>query len=274
HEAHKHGIIHRDVKPDNILLTSDGRAKLGDLGLIKELEGELQLTRTRKGLGTPNFIAPEQFNAARHADVRCDVYSLGATLFMAVTGELPFPGRSLAATLRKKLNNELVSPRQFVRDLSERVEWTIRRAVQADPERRHASCLEFIQALTGEDTGVAPSAPRPGAGPRKQPSRERRRIVRYPCTRATVCEANPSIHDGVEEVQDRWEATVQNISVEGVGLVISRRFELGTTITLFLESPDRRHKRTVQVQLLRVSPDRGGQWFIGGLFTVPLEKKD
>jgi serine/threonine protein kinase len=275
HEAHKHGIIHRDVKPDNILVTPDGRAKLTDLGLIKDLEGNLELTRTRTGLGTPNFIAPEQFTEARQADVRCDIYALGATLYMAVTGELPFKGRSLAATLKKKLNNDLVPPRQLVPELSERVEWTIRRALQGDPQRRYASCLEFIQALTGEDTGAAPSsAPEPATGPRRQPARERRQRARYPFTRATVCGMNLSIHDGEAEVLGTWEGTVQNLSVAGAGLVLRRRLERGTVVKVTLESPDRKHKRTVELQVARVSRARGGQWFIGGTFAKPLKKEE
>src|SRR5262245_39187039 len=100
HEAHKHGYIHRDVKPDNILLTKTGQAKLADLGLIKELESEANLTRPQKGLGTPNFMSPEQFTEAKNADARCDIYSLGTTLYMAVTGRIPFEAKTLAATLR------------------------------------------------------------------------------------------------------------------------------------------------------------------------------
>jgi serine/threonine protein kinase len=275
HEAHRHGIIHRDVKPDNILIAADGRAKLADLGLIKDLEGGLELTRTRSGLGTPNFIAPEQFSEARQAGVRCDVYGLGATLYMAVTGELPFPGRSLAVTLRKKMNNDLVPPRQLVRDLSERVEWTIRRAVQADPQRRYASCLEFIQALTGADAGAAPSnAAAPAAAPQRQPGRDRRKRVRYPFTRATVCGMNLSIHNGDAEVMGNWEGTVQDLSVLGAGLVLSRRLEHGTVVTVLLESPDRRHQQRVELQVTRVARARGRQWFIGGVFAQPLAKEE
>src|SRR5262249_55181621 len=78
HRAHREKLIHRDVKPDNILVSRDGRAKLTDLGLVKEVDTDLNLTRTGRGLGTPNFMAPEQFRNAKNADKLCDIYSLGA----------------------------------------------------------------------------------------------------------------------------------------------------------------------------------------------------
>jgi serine/threonine protein kinase len=275
-EAHKHGIIHRDVKPDNILLAPDGRAKLADLGLIKDLEDSDALTRSRKGLGTPNFIAPEQFSDARHAGVRCDVYALAATLYMAVTGELPFRGRSLAATLRLKLNNELTPARQLVPGLSEKVDWAIRRALQVEPERRQASCGEFIQALTGEGP-VAPWSPveRPAASPAtKRPARERRRAVRYACHLSTFCELLTSIHDGEAAAHDSWPVTVRDLSVGGIKFAINRRFEAGTVIVVQLKAPDRSFQRSAEMRVIRVTPVRGGQWLIGGAFSEPLGKEE
>jgi serine/threonine protein kinase len=152
HRAHKQGMIHRDVKPDNILVTPDGQAKLADLGLVKEVDADLNLTRTGRGLGTPHFMAPEQFRNAKNADIRCDVYSLGATLYMMVTGELPFKSNGPLDAWMKKMQNELVLPRQINPNLSERVEWAIRRAMNRDPEQRPASCREFVEDLTGHST--------------------------------------------------------------------------------------------------------------------------
>src|SRR5207237_8333244 len=88
--AHKQGLVHRDVKPDNILITRDGVAKLTDMGLVKDVDADLNLTKTGRGLGTPHYMAPEQFRNAKGVDVRGDVYSLAATLYAAVTGVVPF----------------------------------------------------------------------------------------------------------------------------------------------------------------------------------------
>ncbi|MFN4261221.1 MAG: serine/threonine protein kinase [Gemmataceae bacterium] len=152
HRAHKQGIIHRDVKPDNIMVTPDGQAKLTDLGLVKDVDAELNLTRTGRGLGTPHFMAPEQFRNAKSADIRCDVYSIAATLYMMVTGNMPFKNCGPLDAWMKKIHNELTPPRKLVPSLSERVDWAIRRAMSADPQQRPASCREFFEDLTGQST--------------------------------------------------------------------------------------------------------------------------
>jgi len=152
HKAHKLGLIHRDVKPDNILLTKDGKVKLADMGLVKELEADSNLTRTGRGLGTPYFMAPEQFRNAKNADVRCDIYSLAATLYHAVTGQMPFKACSPLDAWMKKIHNDLAPPRALNPDLSERIDWAIRRAMSPDPALRPASCREFVEDLTGQST--------------------------------------------------------------------------------------------------------------------------
>jgi serine/threonine protein kinase len=157
HRAHKMGLVHRDVKPDNVLVTADGTAKLADLGLVKEMETDLNLTRTGRGLGTPHFMAPEQFRNAKNADLRCDIYALGATLYMMVTGELPFRSSGPLDAWMKKMHNELTPPRNVVPTLSERLDWAIRRAMSADPESRPASCREFVEDLTGRSTRRVPT---------------------------------------------------------------------------------------------------------------------
>jgi serine/threonine protein kinase len=158
HKAHKLGLVHRDVKPDNILLTPDGNVKLVDLGLVKEVEADLNLTRTGRGLGTPHYMAPEQFRNAKKADVRCDIYSLAATLYHMVTGEVPFKACGPLDAWMKKIHNELAAPREVVGELSERTDWAVRRAMSPDPNQRPASCREFVEDLTGQGTRKLASA--------------------------------------------------------------------------------------------------------------------
>jgi serine/threonine protein kinase len=163
HHAHKNGMVHRDVKPDNIMVTKDGQVKLADLGLVKEADNDINLTRTGRGLGTPHFMAPEQFRNAKNADVKCDIYSMGATLYQMVTGELPFKSMGPLDAWMKKINNELTPPRQIVPTLSERIDWAILRAMSADPEKRPDSCREFVEDLTGQSTRKATTSEADGA---------------------------------------------------------------------------------------------------------------
>lgn len=158
HRAHKQNLVHRDVKPDNILVTAEGLAKLADLGLVKETETDLNLTKTGRGLGTPHFMAPEQFRNAKGADIRCDIYSLGATLYQMVTGELPFRSSGPLDAWMKKIQNDLTPPRSLVPELSERLDWAIIRAMSPDPDRRPTSCREFVEDLIGHSTRRAPSS--------------------------------------------------------------------------------------------------------------------
>jgi serine/threonine protein kinase len=152
--AHEMGLIHRDVKPDNILISADGQARLTDFGLVKELTDDAELTRPGQGLGTVNFIAPEQLQNAKGIDRRCDVYALGATLYMAVTGRCPFAARTHAQVIRKKLANELSLARELRPGLSEHLDRVIRWAMHPDRGQRPMTCAEFCYELT--DRGGIP----------------------------------------------------------------------------------------------------------------------
>lgn len=153
--AHKQGLVHRDVKPDNILITHNGIAKLTDMGLVKDAEGDLNLTKTGRGLGTPHYMAPEQFRNAKNVDVRGDIYSLGATLYAMVTGVVPFENASPLDCWMKKIRNEFPAPKELNPALSDRMDWAIRRAMSAEPDRRPTSCREFIEDLTGQSRGAS-----------------------------------------------------------------------------------------------------------------------
>src|SRR5262249_12151332 len=155
--------------------------------LVKSLEGGLSLTKTAMCLGTPCFMAPEQFQDAKRIDQRCDVYGLAASLYKAVTGESPYSARAYGTTVRKKLDGDLVPPRQLVPELSMRVDWAIMRALSVSPLMRPESCADFIRDLTGKDLlREDEETQRDGAtplseGPDAPLEEERRAAVRYPC---------------------------------------------------------------------------------------------
>jgi len=132
---------------------------VADLGLVKETDTTAELTRPGSGLGTPSFMAPEQFRNAKNASIRCDIYSLGATLYQMVTGVMPFEGSDVVQTMMRKLKNDLTVPRRLVPTLSERTDAAIRRAMSADAEKRPATCLEFVADIS------APSPPENAAPP-------------------------------------------------------------------------------------------------------------
>ncbi|HJT78093.1 MAG TPA: serine/threonine-protein kinase [Gemmataceae bacterium] len=109
--AHRRGLIHRDIKPANILLTADGIAKLADLGMARETS-DAALIEREKGLsiGTPYYMAPEQIMGQEDIDVRADLYSLGATLYHMVTGQVPFPGKNIDDVFNRHLAGKLTPP--------------------------------------------------------------------------------------------------------------------------------------------------------------------
>jgi serine/threonine protein kinase len=103
--AHQAGVIHRDVKPSNCFLTAEGRIKVGDFGLARSLERDVQLTRSGVFLGSPLYAAPEQVRG-RQVDLRSDLYSVGATLYAVLTGRSPYHGENLGEVLARILSED------------------------------------------------------------------------------------------------------------------------------------------------------------------------
>lgn len=155
---HARDYVHRDVKPDNILLHPDGVAKLADLGLAKRLNDDAQLTAATQGVGTPYYMAYEQAVNPALVDGRSDIYALGATLYHLITGELPFPGRTHAEVIQS-MREDPGRPRRHQHPgvpvpLAEIINATLSR----DPRTRFQTAEEFGAAL--EATGLATPIPR------------------------------------------------------------------------------------------------------------------
>jgi serine/threonine protein kinase len=145
--AHKRHIIHRDVKPANILFGESGEPILSDFGIAKMLDAgeQTQLTGTGLGIGTPAYMAPEQWNGI--ADERTDVYALGIVLYELLTSRCPFQAETPAAILIKQVQDPLPRPRTFAPELPENVEAVIFKALAKDPSLRFQTMEEFIHGL-------------------------------------------------------------------------------------------------------------------------------
>jgi serine/threonine protein kinase/alpha-tubulin suppressor-like RCC1 family protein len=146
--AHRMGIIHRDVKPENIFIDADGRALLADFGVARSMTGDTQLTMNGVAIGTPSYMAPEQIDGDR-IDGRADVYSLGLVAWEMLTGHRPWEGESLYAVLYHQRHHELQSVRDLRPDISDRLADAVAGAIEKDPEARWQSMDELIDALDG-----------------------------------------------------------------------------------------------------------------------------
>lgn len=146
--AHSQNLIHRDIKPDNIMLTSRGKVKVADFGLAKATDEDLSMTASGTGLGTPYYMAPEQARNAKHVDGRADVYALGVTLYYFVTGKLPFTGDSALDVIMAKEKGRYESPRKLNPQVTDRLDLTIAKMIEKDSDRRFKDCGEVIQMLS------------------------------------------------------------------------------------------------------------------------------
>lgn len=152
-EAHRLGLVHRDVKPSNCFLEANGRVKVGDFGLSKTLGGDVRLTRTGAFIGTPLYASPEQIKGAP-IDVRTDVYAVCATLYYLLTGSAPFDSKDAAATLARIVSEPIPSIRERRSSVPVALEAAIVRGMDRDRERRWRSLEDLRDALL-------PFAPRP-----------------------------------------------------------------------------------------------------------------
>ena len=153
------GIIHRDVTPGNIIIDSDGTARITDLGLAKETSADATgLTRSGASLGTPYYMSPEQINSARDVDFRTDIYSLGATLYHLVCGKVPYTGTTFEV-MTKQVREPLPSTKIHVPDLPDALCDVIRKMMAKSPNDRYvdypALVADLDKLLKGEPVSAA-----------------------------------------------------------------------------------------------------------------------
>jgi Tol biopolymer transport system component len=172
--AHALGIVHRDVKPQNVLIGADGTAKVTDFGIARA-ESLATMTATGVMMGTPHYMSPEQSRGER-ADARSDVYSLGCMVYQMLAGEVPFKGDTPLAVIRQQIDEQPRRLRELRSDLPRRLEAVVERSMAKDPGRRYQSVAEMAQALRAAVPGLAeparaataPKAPAPPDSPRQR----------------------------------------------------------------------------------------------------------
>jgi eukaryotic-like serine/threonine-protein kinase len=184
--AHEQGLVHRDVKPQNVLLSREGEVKVTDFGIARSLHVEHGVTQTGTVLGTGEYLAPEQASGDP-VSAATDVYSLGVVLWELLAGEVPFAGENFVAVALRHINEPLPSLREQRPDVSPRLAAAVERALAKDPARRFPSMAAVateLRACLAEADGAAPPAPEDDAAltlvtpARRAPGR--RRPVRAP----------------------------------------------------------------------------------------------
>ncbi len=265
--VHQNHLIHRDIKPGNILIEPDGAAKLADLGLIKDLDSQTMLTVSRMGLGTMEYSAPEQFDDAKHVDVRCDIYGLGAALYVALTGKFPFGPGSQMRILMHKLDHQFHPLSQFIEGVRPALEQLINRALHPEPAQRPASIQEFLTEMRST------TAPKIILTPKPMPKtsaivEKRRKGKRHPIRLKTTL----GLADAVN--QQSWQAQIVDISVGGLCLRLPKRFEANALINVFLPDEETGEKvaRLIRVRWVKATSDR--TYLHGCIFVNPLENQD
>ncbi len=145
--AHQQGMVHRDVKPGNILVTPDGIAKVSDVGLAAFTANLVDDPRAGKIVGTADYLSPEQIRTPLAVGPVSDVYSLGCTLYYTVCGKVPFPGGDTAHKLRRHLEETPFHPRRFAENISEEFVDIIAEMMDKDPNKRIQTCAEVAARL-------------------------------------------------------------------------------------------------------------------------------
>ena len=148
---HAHGVVHRDLKPDNILIDANGNVKLLDFGIAREA-GARRLTfgKLTKSMGTPDYVSPEQVKGKR-GDPRSDIYSLGVILFEMISGEVPFRGPNPVVAMNQRLLIRAALPHEVEQSVAPELREVIYRALERDPRNRYMSARELVWDLEHPD---------------------------------------------------------------------------------------------------------------------------
>ncbi len=183
--AHGAGIVHRDVKPENVLISDKGQAKLCDLGLARSAHEDLRITQAGMAVGTPFYISPEQIRG-KEPGPHADIYSLGCTLYHLASGQPPFEGENAMAVMQRHLNETPRRLREVRSELSPALEAVIHKMMAREVAKRYRDAAEVAGDLERVGSGRIPSALGSAVAERRGGTRRRRGTTRTRDTAATA----------------------------------------------------------------------------------------
>jgi len=154
--AHRHGIVHRDVKPGNILIDQEGRSRLVDFGIARISASTI--TQFTAIMGTPYYMSPEQITG-KPVDGRADIFAAGAILYELLASEKPFPGEQISTVIYKIVHEEPLSLRSYQKDLPAGLDAIVCKALAKDPDKRYQTCDDLIADITNVLRGASPKPP-------------------------------------------------------------------------------------------------------------------
>ncbi|MGE3805599.1 MAG: serine/threonine protein kinase [Gemmataceae bacterium] len=288
--AHEHGLIHRDIKPANLLvmlpnerLTASTWDTMPGTGrwLVKILDWGLAALRIHDGsappstgvtLGTADYLAPEQAQDPRNADIRADIYSLGCTLYHLLTGQVPFPDGSVMQKLLQHQKSEPIPVQTLRTDVPGALAAILKKMMAKNPDERWATPAALAEALEPwcQSRARAPetilSLELPGNG--TATARERRTSFRHRCQVDANC-TPVNVDIGVD-----WPASILDISRGGIGLLLERRFEMGTLLDVELFTTTPHESRTLVVRVVNLRRQKEGHWIVGCAFARELTDQE
>jgi tRNA A-37 threonylcarbamoyl transferase component Bud32 len=193
--AHRVGVIHRDIKAENILITQYGQVKLTDFGLAKDLNSELKLTADGAMIGTPLYMAPE-IGRVKEIDGRVDIYSLGVTYYYLLTGIQPFRGFSALEILSAKAHDKLRPPEEVVSDLPDEFRRVCGKMLEKDRELRYRDVDGLIRELESLERGLPIEAGEPSVWPPRSSAGDPQKSGTTKTTKKTTTKKTPTTGKG------------------------------------------------------------------------------
>jgi serine/threonine protein kinase len=259
--AHKMNVLHRDVKPNNVLLIPTGKAKLMDFGLAKDLEAAGNLTAVNATLGTPFFMAPEQFYNTKTVDSHADVYGLAATLLYALTGRLPFKFRGVGL-LEKKLAGLFHPPGEIIPNVSEGTIQAVVAGLSPEPGQRPETALKLVNAMRA----AAKKRSKLGHNPALTDWAEKRAVLRRTCE----FEGSGRLPGDACE----YAVRITDISTQGLCMLTGRRLPPDSLLGLSFSFSDADDRWDYQIRVVHAANGESQPWRHGCRFVQPMERAE